>query len=62
MMLPVAVEMQSARDQFLSGAAFALDQDCGLGARDFADELAEAFHRRALAEQIVLAVVFLATR
>ena len=38
-----AVAIKRAGDQFLAGAAFALDQNGGLRARDFADELRADF-------------------
>ncbi len=53
----LALAIQGAGDQFLAGAAFAGDEDGGLGAGDFADELAQVFHRGALAEQFVAALV-----
>ena len=38
---PGALAIERSRDQFLSRAAFARDQDCRLRAGDFADQLAE---------------------
>src|SRR6185312_3200910 len=48
-----AFEIERAGDQFLAGAAFAMDQNRGVRARDFADELADVFHRGAVPEQFV---------
>ena len=51
-----ALAVKRAGDQFLAGAAFALNEDGGLGAGDFADQLAEVLHGRAAAEQRMLAL------
>ena len=56
---PRALAVEGAGDEFLSGAAFAGDQDGGLGAGDFADELAQCFHGLALPLQFVAGVVLL---
>src|SRR5581483_2127235 len=55
----LALAMERAGDEFLAGAALALDEDGGLGAGDLADELAEIFHGRALPEQFDAALVLL---
>ncbi len=51
--------VKGAGDQFLAGAAFAGDEDGGLGAGDFADQLAQILHGRAFAQQFVAGFVLL---
>src|SRR5712671_5191578 len=50
--------MDRARDQFLSGAAFAANQDSRFGGRNSADELIDLPDPRALAHHVVLDVDF----
>ena len=43
-MLPVAVEMQTARDQFLAGPAFALNQNGAVGVGDLINKAVNQLH------------------
>src|ERR1019366_9449635 len=49
--------VKRAGDEFLARAAFALNQNRGLRARNFADERAQTFHRGTATEQFGFAVV-----
>ena len=51
--------MNRLRDQFLAGAALALDQDRGTARRDLRDEVEEAKHWLALADDIFKVVALL---
>ena len=53
MMLPVAVEVQSARDQFLAGAAFALNQDGAVGIGDLVNKVVNELHLLAGADDVL---------
>ena len=53
LMLPVAVEMQRARDQFLAGAAFALDQNRAVGVGDLVDQIVNLLHLLARADDVL---------
>ena len=54
-----ALAIEGAGDQFLAGAAFAGDEDGGLGAGDFADRVGANFPWPGLALQIVTGIVLL---
>jgi len=54
-----ALAVEGAGDEFLAGAAFALDKDGGLGAGDLADQLAQILHDRAATQQFVTAFLVL---
>ena len=56
MVLEVAVEMQTARDQFLAGAALALNQNGAIGVRDLIDQVIDELHFRAGADDILEAI------
>src|SRR5882724_258762 len=53
MMLAVAVKMQSARDQFLAGPAFALDQNRTVGIGNFVNQAVNELHFPARADDIL---------
>ena len=57
--VPGTLTIQRARHQFLAGAAFARNQHGRLRTRDFADQLAQAFHRGADSLEFVAGFVFL---
>ncbi len=52
--LAPAEVMQAARDQFLAGAGFALDQYVGRGIGDVGDQFAQFLHRRRTADDPLL--------
>src|SRR5947208_16548264 len=56
---PRALAIKCTRDQLFARAAFALDQDRGLGAGDFSDEQPKLFDGFAVAEQFVPGLVIL---
>ena len=58
-MLPVAVEMQTARDQFLASAAFPLDQNGTVSVGDFIDEIVNLLHLPARADDVLEAITIL---
>ena len=51
--------MDCPRDQFLTRAGFALDQDRGVQSRDRLNQLEDLLHRTAAADDIVESVLFL---
>src|SRR5437588_2799463 len=53
MMLAVAVKMQSARNQFLAGPAFALDQNGAVGVGDFVNQAVNELHFSARADNVL---------
>ena len=55
----LALTIEGAGDKFLAGAAFAGDEDGGLGGGDLADQFAKLLHRSALAEEFVTAFLLL---
>src|SRR5438445_9713194 len=59
MMLPVAVEMQTARDQLLASAAFSLDQNGAVSIGDFIDEIVNLLHLPARADDVLEAITIL---
>src|SRR5437764_7597649 len=53
MMLTIAVKVQSARDQFLAGPAFALDQNRAVGIGDFVNQAVNELHFSACADDVL---------
>src|SRR5438552_96014 len=53
MMLTIAVKVQSARDQFLAGPAFALDQNRAVGVGDFVNQAVNELHFSACADDVL---------
>ena len=51
--------MERLGDEFLAGAAFALDEDGGAAGRDLGDQVEDAQHRLALADDVVEVVALL---
>ena len=58
-MLAVAVEVQAARDQFLAGSAFALDQNGAVGVCDLVDQVVDQLHFSARADNVFEAITIL---
>ena len=59
MMLPVAVEVQTARDKFLPGPAFALNQNGAVGVCDLVDQIINELHFPAGADDVFEPVAIL---
>src|SRR4029077_5440669 len=59
MMLPIAVEMQTARDQLLASAAFTDDQDRAICVGDFIDQIINFLHPCARADDVLESVAVL---
>ena len=59
LVLPRGIEMQRAGDEFLAGAALALDQDGAVGIGDLGDEVVDLLHLRARADDVLEAVFLL---
>src|SRR5947208_16845897 len=53
MMLTIAVKVQSARDQFLAGPAFALDQNRAVSVGDFVNQAVNELHFSACADDVL---------
>src|SRR5437868_11425235 len=53
MMLAVAVKMQSARNQFLAGPAFALNQNGAVGVGDFVNQAVNELHFSARSDDVL---------
>src|SRR5438105_3018919 len=58
-MLAVAVKMQAARDQFLTGPAFALDQNRAVGVGDFVNQAVNELHLLARSNDVLKFVFIL---
>ena len=52
--------MQSARNQFFASAAFAANEHCGIGRRDFGDIFVEHGHLRMCADHVITRIEFAA--
>ena len=59
MVLPIAVEMQPARDQFLAGAAFAYDQHCAVRVGHLVNKIINLLHLPAGADNVLETITIL---
>ena len=58
-LVPVAEAVDGVGDEFLAGAAFALDEDGGAGGGDLLDRVEDLVHGGGIADEALQAEVFL---